>query len=309
MIRAMKGILGIFALVVVFSVIAELSISESSDPKKVLFKGSENMIYVYGGCFQMGAIFGEGYPRERPVHETCVDDFYMGKYEVTVGEFRIFVQEKGYKTEAEQQDGCHGWIDNHEIKKREYSWQNPGFPQTERDPVVCVSWNDATAYISWLNKKHGKRHRLPTEAEWEYAARSGGKRFRYSWGNGELSGNITDKTSMQKLLGESDWKGYDDGYAFTAPVGSFRPNEIGLYDMSGNVYEWIADWGSKDYYMNSPRQNPRGPGNGTVKGLRGGSWNPLPAIVRTTDRRWQVPGGRGAWMGFRLVHPVGTTDN
>jgi formylglycine-generating enzyme required for sulfatase activity len=293
----------------VSSFFAEKTLAETSEPKKMLFKTSENMMYVHGRCFQMGDIFGEGLPGDNPVHNVCVDDFYMGRYEVTVGDFRKFVQETGYKTEAEQQDGCHGWINNHEIKKREYSWQNPSFPQSERDPVVCVSWNDATAYIAWLNNKEGKSYRLPTEAEWEYAARSGGKRYRFSWGNGEPSGNITDKTSMQKLLGESDWKGYDDGHAFTATVGSFRPNEIGLYDMSGNVYEWIADWLNHEYYKKSPRHNPAGPEQGTVKVLRGGSWNPLPALVQTTGRRGQVPGGRGAWMGFRLVHPAGQPDN
>jgi formylglycine-generating enzyme required for sulfatase activity len=110
---------------------------------------------------------------------------------------------------------------------------------------------------------------------------------------------------MKILLGKSDREGYDDGYAFTSPVGSFKPNELGIYDMSGNVYEWIEDWRSRDPYRNSPRQNPRGPEKGTVKGLRGGSWNPLPAIVRTTDRRWAGPGARGAWMGFRLAASAG----
>lgn len=275
---------------------------KKEEDREVRFHSSENMLYVQGGCFQMGDIFNEGLLREKPVHEVCVDDFFMGKYEVTVGEFRRFVLDTGYTTEAERQDGCHGWTDNREIKKKDYTWQNPGFPQTDRDPVVCTTWNDAIAYITWLNDTLGRSYRLPTEAEWEYAARSGGKEYRYDWGNGEPSGNIADRTAMRILLGIREWKGYDDGYAFTSPVGSFRPNELGLHDMSGNVYEWASDWLSHEYYKKSPRHNPSGPEGGTAKVLRGGSWNPLPDPVWTTSRRGQVPAGRGAWMGFRLAH-------
>lgn len=287
-----------------FVLVTHIEALEVMDREELLFDVPEHMVYVKGGCFQMGYIFRDLPGSDELVHEVCVDDFYMGKYEVTLGEFRKFVNETGYRTEAEWQDGCHGWESNNEKKKKTFNWRNTSFSQSEKNPVVCVSWNDAYEYIKWLNNKKGKNYRLPTEAEWEYAARSGGKKYIYSWGNGEPSGNIADKTAMKKLLGKSDWEGYDDGYAFTSPVGSFKPNELGLYDMSGNVYEWIADWGSRDYFRNSPRQNPGGPEKGTVKGLRGGSWNPLPVIVQTTDRRWAVPGARGAWMGFRLVHSV-----
>ncbi len=252
----------------------------------------------------MGDIFSDVSSRNKPVHEVCVDDFYMGKYEVTVGEFRKFVNEAGYRTEAEWQDGCHSWVGKGEKKKKEFNWHNTNFPQTERDPVVCVSWNDVKEFIKWLNKKTGKNFMLPTEAEWEYAARSGGKEYKYSWGNGEPSDNIADETAKMELRGMTNGEGYIDGYAFTSPVGSFKPNELGLYDMSGNVYEWVADWFGKDYYRNSPKYNPKGPTNGKVKILRGGSWNPLPGLVQTTTRRWAVPGARGSWMGFRLAHPL-----
>jgi formylglycine-generating enzyme required for sulfatase activity len=280
MLLEIKSITTIILLVLV----SPIEAIDVMDQKKINFDTHENMVFVKGGCFQMGQIFEDLPKSDEFVHEVCVDDIYIGKYEVTLGEFRRFANETGYKTEAEWQDGCHGWEGKREKKKETFNWRNPGFSQSEKDPVVCVSWNDANEYIKWLNNKNGKNYRLPTEAEWEYAARSGGKKYKYSWGNGEPSGNIADKTSMKKLLKKSDWKGYDDQYAFTSPVGSFKPNELGLYDMSGNVYEWILDWVPRDYYRKSSKtkNNPKGLEHGTVKGLRGGSWNPLPAIVRTT---------------------------
>jgi formylglycine-generating enzyme required for sulfatase activity len=299
----------LFALFLTLPLHNEAVFQTSSAQEKVHRNVSGNMVYVKGGCFQMGDIFGNGSERERPVHEVCVDDFYMGKYEVTVGEFRAFVQDTGYQTEAEEQDGCHSWTDTYEKKKKEFIWHNTGFPQTDRHPVVCVTWNDANAYINWMNKKQRARYRLPTEAEWEYSARSGGKKYRFSWGKVGPSDNIADRTARRTLLRMMNVRGYDDGYAFTSPAGSFRPNELGLFDMSGNVYEWAADWFSADYYKTSPRRNPGGPENGSLKVLRGGSWNPLPAPVQTTGRRAQIPGGRGAWMGFRLAHPSGSASS
>ncbi len=104
------------------------------------------------------------------------------------------------------------------------------------------------------------------------------------------------------MSAEDGWKGYDDGYAYTAPVGSYKPNELGLYDMSGNVYEWVVDCYIKNYYKNSPKYNPKRLCEGKCKILRGGSWNPLPKIVWTTNRFCNVPGARGSWMGFRLAY-------
>ena len=269
------------------------------------FPLSENMVLVKGGCFQMGDIFRDVPSSEKPVHRVCVDDFYIGKYEVTVGEFRSFVNETGYRTEAEQQDGCHSWVgDGTEKKIKEHSWADTGFPQTDRDPVVCVSWNDASAYIEWLNKREGRNFRLLTEAEWEYAARSGGKKYQYSWGNGEPSGNIADESALKELSALSVWKGYRDGYAYTAPAGSFKANELGIYDMSGNVYEWVADWQEDNYYDNSPAYNPRGPDSGEHKILRGGAWDLEPDTARTTSRYWNEAGARAVCMGFRIAHPV-----
>jgi len=253
----------------------------------------------------MGDIFSGSHPNEKPVHKVCVADFYLGRHEVTVAEFRRFVKETGYKTEAELQDGCHSWTgDGREEKVRDHDWRNTGFPQTENHPVVCVSWNDASEYIAWLNKKEGRNYRLPTEAEWEYAARSGGRDYLYSWGNGSPAGNVADESARRELSALNIWKGYSDGHAFTAPVGSYGPNELGIYDMSGNVYEWVSDWYKDNYYAESPEHGPGGPDSGRYKLLRGGAWDLRPDTARTTSRYWNIPGARAVCIGFRLSHPA-----
>ncbi len=252
----------------------------------------------------MGDIFSDLLSSAKPVHEVCMDDFYIARYEVTVGEFREFVEETGYRTDAEEQDGCHGWTRTGKLEKKdEWNWRNPGFPQSEKDPVICVSWNDTREYIKWLNNKEGGHYRLPAEAEWEFAARSRGKKHQYSWGNEEPSGNVADETAKEKLPELEIWDGYNDGYPYTAPVGSFSPNDSGIYDMSGNAYEWIQDWHGDDYYENSPKKNPKGPDSGKYKLLRGGGWDLLPERAKTTRRYWNIPGARAVCIGFRLAHP------
>ncbi len=265
----------------------------------------DRMVFVKGGCFQMGDIFRDVPSSEKPVHEVCVDDFYIGKYEVTVGEFRKFVESTGYRTEAEAQDGCHSWVgDGTEKKIKEHYWDNTGFPQTDNGPVVCVSWNDVYNYVKWLNKKGGSNYRLLTEAEWEYAARSGGKAYQYSWGNKTPSGNVADESARSVMADLKIWDGYKDGHSYTAPVGSYKPNDIGVYDMSGNVYEWVQDWHEKDYYSHSPKANPSGGASGKDKMLRGGAWDLQPDTARTTSRYWNEAGARAVCMGFRLGRSV-----
>ena len=252
----------------------------------------------------MGDIFNDLPSSAKPVHEVCLDDFSIARYEVTVGEFMEFTKETGFITDAEDQDGCHGWSQSGTLEKRkEWNWRNPGFAQSEKDPVVCVSWNDTQEYIKWRNKKEGRSYRLPTEAEWEYAARSRGKAHQYSWGERCATGNVADEAVNEKLPKLRFWDGYDDGYPFTSPVGKFAPNDSGIYDMSGNAYEWIMDWQGDDYYANSPKQNPMGPDSGRYKLLRGGGWDLLPEMARTTVRYWNIPGGRAVCIGFRLAHP------
>ncbi len=180
-------------------------------------------IPVKGGCYPMGDRFREGGVNERPVHEVCLDDFAMGKYEVTVREFKEFVSDTGYVTEAEKEGGCYDWTFQ---KNGGLSWRNTGFAQDDRHPAVCVSWNDSVAYAEWLSAKTGKKYRLPSEAEWEYAARSEGKDVKYpgfsDWGQLYRYANFWDNNCFftQKTASQ------DDGYS-SRTVGSYTPNDWG----------------------------------------------------------------------------------
>ena len=205
--------------------------------------------------------------------------FYLGTYHVTRGQFRQFVTDTGYKTDAEkgEKPGAWGWNpDKKEFGFNEkYSWRNAGFEQTDEHPVVNVSWNDAVEFCKWLSKKEGKTYRLPTEAEWEYACRAGTTTRYYSGDDPETLakvGNVADAAAKAKF---PDWKytiKANDGYVFTAPVGKFKPNAFGLYDMHGNAWQWCADWYGAEYYATSPADDPTGPDSGYGRVLRGGSW-------------------------------------
>ena len=216
---------------------------------------------VKGGCYEMGDTFGDGYDVEKPVHEVCVADFWMGKYEVTQGQWQKVME------------------------------ANPShFKNEDRHPVENVNWDDVQKFIEKLNQATGKRFRLPTEAEWEYAARSGGKREKWAGTNDEAS------------LGEYAWFLVNSGEK-TQPVGRKRPNGLGLHDMSGNVWEWVQDWYSGTYYSESPKDNPPGPLRlQTYRGLRGGSFNDKTRNIRTSNRSGAVgPPSRNHFTGFRLA--------
>lgn len=172
--------------------------------------------------------------------------------------------------------------------------------------MVSVSWDDAQAYCRWLGK------RLPTEAEFEYATRAGTE-TEYWWGNGSPGtrrvANIADESAKRQ---HSDWPimtGYDDGYVRTAPVGAFEGNPFGLYDMTGNVWEWTADWYDELYYSVSPQRDPKGPSGGEKRAIRGGSWRCSPDCVRSAFRFKGVPFSgstysASAYVGFRCAQDV-----
>jgi sulfatase modifying factor 1 len=190
------------------------------------------------GEFQMGDSIDET-TDATPVHTVYIDAFYMDIYEVTNAQYKKFMNATGYKSSS-------FWNPK--------DWDDPNF-NAPNNPVVCVRWNDAKAYADWAGK------RLPTEAEWEKAARGGLVGKRYPWGDDITHNNA----NYSKFDGKDVWE-------FTSPVGSFAPNDYGLYDMAGNVWEWCADWYIDDYYANSPKQNPKGPDSGRERVLRGGSW-------------------------------------
>jgi formylglycine-generating enzyme required for sulfatase activity len=261
-------------------------------------------VLVKGGCYRMGDTSGDGESDQRPVHEVCVDDFYLGRTEVTVGQFEKFVSATRYQTEAEREGLAFALTYRGWAKVADRNWRNPGFPQTDRHPVVCVSWNDARAFLDWLSKKTGKAVRLPTEAEWEYAARCGGKNYKYGQADEGPSGNIADEALWRAKGVTVWWKGYDDGFVYTAPVKSFSPNEVGLYDMIGNVWEWCQDWYGNDYYAGSPKDNPSGPGSGASRVVRGGSWYSEPGFVPVAFRFGVSPSERMDGLGFRVALPL-----
>jgi len=274
---------------------ASAAAAEAAGNKKVAFadpKTNMEFVPVKGGCYRMGNVFGDGENNEQPAHQVCVDDFYMGRHEVTVGEFRKFATITGYRTEAEKGDGCSVWIAGKWVADKGKNWRLPGFLQDDRHPVVCVSWNDAMAFADWMSGTAGRKYRLPTEAEWEYAARSGGRDEKWAG------------TSSEPDVGGYAWSKENAGDK-TNPAGGKKPNGVGLYDMSGNVFEWVGDWYAPNYYGISPKLNPAGPPDGGEKVLRGGSWDNRLRNIRTTNRRRSAePGSRLTSDGFRLAMPV-----
>ena len=248
---------------------------------------------------------------EQPAHRVRITKpFYMGIHEVTYGQFAAFVTDTGYQTDAEK-DGKGGYgydAVGNGTQKPEYTWKDNGMSQTDSHPVVNVSWNDAVEFIKWLSKKEGKPYRLPTEAEWEYSCRAGSE-THFSLGDGLASlkgfGNVLD-TSYKGKYTNNDDKVYqpfpfDDGFIYTSPVGRFRSNKYGLFDMHGNVWEWCSDWYGKDYYATSPATDPAGATTGSNRVGRGGSWSDSARDCRSAYRVNFVPSLRVSNLGFRLA--------
>ena len=273
--------------------------------RNVVERIGEEMVIIEGGSFDMGSPPDEETrrPDEGPVHEVAVGSFYLSKYEVTVGQFKAFRQATGYLTDAETRDGAQVFREGTWQTRPDANWSNPYFPQTDDQPATCISWNDASAYCAWLSEAAAKKYRLPTEAEWEYACRAG-TRTRHYWGDDGVQSheyvNTADQSAKRSFPLLSVISG-DDGYVYTAPVGSFKPNGFGLYDMSGNVFEWCADWYGQDYYQSSPRDNPTGPLSGEIRVLRGGSWRFRPNALNSANRGRNYPTLASAGVGFRIA--------
>ncbi len=243
---------------------------------------------------------------EYPQHRVRITrPFYLGCYHVTRGQFRKFVSDSGYETDAEKYAKSKSSKDDLFWSITSRSWRNPDFEQTDDHPVVNVSWNDAVAFCKWLSNKEGVTYRLPTEAEWEYACRAGTK-TRYSNGDNPEKlaqiANVADAAYAKKFpYHKSMAIKANDGYVFTAPVGSFRPNAFGLFDMHGNVLQWCADWYDREYYRSSPVDDPQGPKASTTRVVRGGNWSCWACYVRSADRFSLVPGSHDDLKGFRVA--------
>ncbi|MEO1259581.1 MAG: SUMF1/EgtB/PvdO family nonheme iron enzyme [Bacteroidota bacterium] len=290
---------------------AEYNRSQLEDESS--FDDLPDMVFVKGGTFQMGS--ADGYDDEKPVHNVTLSDFYMHKNEVTVEDFSQFVAATNYRTDAEKEGSSYIVDRSKWVVKQGINWRHDTEgkirPASEfNHPVVHVSWNDAVAYCNWRSNKDGLQkvyaisgsnvtanwnangYRLPTEAEWEFAARSRG-------GNDKWAGTSSEKSlSMYCNSSLDDSKG-KDVFEHTAPVGSFLPNGIGLYDMSGNVWEWCWDW--KDYYPSTSQTNPHGPDTGSNRVSRGGSWYNSEALLSCTSRNLWQRGSVDRCVGFRVA--------
>jgi len=245
------------------------------------------MIKVKGGKFRMGNLLA--HVDEKPVHEISVDDFRISKTEITVKQFSKFIHETAYVTNAERNGYSHIYTTKWE-KKYAVNWKcdsKGGLrPKSEYNhPVIHVSWNDANAYCKWAGG------RLPTEAEWEYAAVGGIVKIRYGVSLQYAGSNNIDEVAWYK----------ENSAKKTHPVGQKKVNLLGLYDMSGNVWEWCLDWYSENYYQNSPKNNPVGPSSGTYHVYRGGSAFVNASDCRSVKRSKAAPNYSSYYIGFRLV--------
>jgi formylglycine-generating enzyme len=249
---------------------------------------------------------------EHPQHSVTFEKpFALGKYPVTRGEFAVFVKETGHDSPACFMGGLENVADV--VLPRGLSWRNPGFAQTERDPAVCVTFDDAKRYAGWLSRKTGKPYRLPTEAEWEYAARAGTTTPRYWTGEDAVAcrfANVLDQAAAKAFNLDKDSKDAfypcRDGYIYTAPSGSFPPNAFGLYDMLGNVWQWVADCYTVNYKEaladGSGSKNPDDECGTRV--LRGGSWATPIEDVRSAYRHGDGPNTRTIIIGFRVARSL-----
>jgi formylglycine-generating enzyme len=261
------------------------------------------MVVIPAGNFEMGSPSTEvgRFEIESLVHHVTIShSFAMGKSAITRGQFAAFVNATNYNAGDKCLifSGSSKWLE-----KDGRNWKNPGYPQDDSHPAVCINWNDAAAYIEWLSRKTGEQYKLPSEAEWEYSARAGTSSSRF-WGENadEACGyaNVADQTAQAQLPRTETWTIHNctDGYAHTAPVKSFKPNAFGLYDMIGNVWEWVGD-GWHDSYNKAPSDGVVWQGD-MQSVLRGGSWNAMPQIARMAARNRNEPSDRFDDFGFRV---------
>jgi len=234
---------------------------------------SHNMIMVKGGSFKMGA--NDGYDDEKPVHNVSLSDFYICKYETTVAQYRAFCMATGRKMPADPNEA---WYEEHDMVGK-WIW-------VDNNPITNITWYDAEAYCKWLSEISGETYKLPTEAQWEFAARGGlkSKGYKYSGSN-----NIKEVSWFDETTNEKGPK----------PVGKLKSNELGIYDMSGNAWEWCADKYGK--YTSAVAKDPQGTDKGAYRVIRGGSWYYVEEMSRVTARDGPYPYYTNYNYGFRVA--------
>jgi formylglycine-generating enzyme required for sulfatase activity len=275
------------------------------------------MVVIPAGEFTMGspaAEAGRGVDEGPQRQVSFAQPFALGRSEVTVAEFRRFAEESGYRTEAERDtraQGCSGFVYTAPSAagsgaQAVTSWRSPGLAQAESHPVLCVSWNDARAYAQWLSTRTGKRYRLPSEAEWEYAARAGSVSARY-WGDDSAQAcrfaNVADQSRFE-VWGFGQRHECTDGHYFTAPAGGYSPNRFGLHDMLGNVWEWAEDCWNPGYAGAPADGSAWLAGDCAQRVMRGGSWSTVPRFARSATRYRNTADHRDNLTGFRLARVV-----
>lgn len=290
----------------------------SQDVPQTVFEKSIGMSLVplSNGQFWMGErkrfehagrYYPGNLPTERPRHLVKISrPFYISQFEVTVKQFRKFVEPTGYKTSAERRAIGLNWASPKGgwEKGAQFNWKSPGFEQDETHSVSQIAYDDAVSYCNWLSEKEGKNYRLPTEEEWEFACRVN---TNTSWVSGNKSPNVYQSANIadQSIRTHYDSfgvaTGWNDGYAFSAPAGAFRPNLSGCYDMYGNLLEWCLDYFSKDYYSRSPVDDPQGPASGEHRSQRGGSFFTHVDNSRSAFRISSSPEESASYDVFRLV--------
>jgi len=226
--------------------------------------------------------------------------FYIASAPVTRGQFAHFVHQTGYKTDAEKKGRARAFKDGKWDWQDGVDWRKPLFDQTDAHPVVCVSYNDAIAFCQWLSQKECQTYTLPTEAQWEYAARAGADNTTWYWGDDESGAQDRANTADEGKNFKFAFQGVKDGYEFTSPIASFTPNAFGLYDTIGNVWEWCLDW-FQDSYSGLDTIDPEGPPSGSLRVLRGGSWSTNPRLCRVAFRYRYAPDSRRTSYGFRVA--------
>lgn len=263
------------------------------------------MVVVPPGRFEMGASAGEsGRDSEFPRHGVAVAGFALGRSEVTWGDYRRFVEATGRKADGV----CRTWDPTRGswANVQGFSWDSPGYPQGDDHPAVCVSWEDAWAYAAWLSVTTGRQYRLPSEAEWEYAARAGDDGIA-PWGGEPVMacrfGNVADETVEEETAWAQRFPCRDNAW-FPSGVARYRPNALGLYDMIGNVWEWTEDCWNPTYAQAAGDDRPAVCGRCDRRILRGAAWNTMPDSARYANRGYADLRRRGTNMGFRVARDL-----
>lgn len=260
---SMKVISKIIVVLFIINLVPSL-LNAQTEPK---------MVFVKGGTFRMGSSHGD--KDEVPVHVVSVKSFYISKYEITVKQYKEYCRATGKKMPPTPKEE---WYQEHD-RARKWIWK-------DENPITKVTWYDIIKYCKWLSGKTGKNYELPTEAQWEFAAKGGTKSKHYSFSG---SDNINEVAWYDETT-------YERG---PMPVGRLKPNELGIYDMSGNAWEWCNDFYAM--YKSSKQNNPKGPSKGIYRSIRGGSWYYVDKMAMSSTRDGPKPDYCNYNYGFRVV--------